>query len=197
MLKKVVKYITEFIRNETGIEDIYYIDRLRFGIETTISEISKLIIIFLISVFINKWVDFFILTALVTIIKVNITCSHCKSYFGCLIKSTTFYLSFYLISQLMPSLNMYVQTIIVFFCLLVINTSKYKNKFQDKLEIKKEIKIKIKITFIYLLFYFISKVIGNIIYTNIVLLFGIYLIYEMKIKGGINYVKGKFQKKGM
>lgn len=197
MLKKVAKYITGFIKNETGIEDIYYIDRLRFGIETAISEISKLIIILIISIFINKWIDFFILTALVTTIKINITCSHCKSYLGCLIKSTIFYLSFYLISQVIPSLNIYVEIAIINFCLLVINTSKYKNKLQDKLEIKKEIKIKIKITFIYIIFYFISKGIGNIIYTNIILLFGIYLIYQMKIKGVVNYVKEKFQKNDM
>ena len=79
------------------------------------------------------------MTALVTTIKVNITCSHCKSYFGCLMKSTTFYLSFYFI--------LYLNVLVI--------------------------------------------------YTNIILLFGIYLIYEIKIKGVISYVKGKFQKKGM
>ena len=197
MIKKVVKYIMGFIKKETGIKDIYYNDRLRFGIETTISELTKLIIIFLLSFLINKWVDFLIMTALIASIKVNISCTHCKSYLGCLIKSTIFYLSFYLLSQIIPHFCIWGEITIVFFCLFVINTSKYKNKLQDELEIKEQVKIKIRITCIYLAFYFISKIIGNIIYTNIVLLFGIYLIYEMKIKGVISYVKTKLKKMDM
>lgn len=178
MIKWCVNWIMRFIINESKSEDIYYNDRIRYGIEVILSEGVKMLFLLVVSILLHRVVEFFLITALITGIRTKVGGSHCKSFISCFVKSTSVYLIIYLLSSVMPEIPKLIQGVIVIAILSVIITSEYKTKLQEVLDKKKVIQLKIRTSLIYILIYILTLITNNNTYVNVVLLFGIYIGYE-------------------
>lgn len=178
MITVLVNCIMRFIVNESKSEDIYYNDRIRYGLETMLSEGIKMIFLFILSLLLHRMVEFLLITVLIIGVRTKIGGSHCKSFISCFIKTVSLYLILYTISSLIPEIPRLIQGLIVIATLFVIIISKYRTKLEELLDSKKVTKLKIRTSLIYFVIYIITLITDNSIYANVVLLFGIYILYE-------------------
>ena len=95
MFQNLVKMNVNFISNKLKITDEDKIDEIRYGIETILGEVFKLTVIFLVSLYINKELEFIIVFLLFSNIRTAIGGSHAKSLMGCLVKSLLLFLTLY------------------------------------------------------------------------------------------------------
>jgi accessory gene regulator B len=177
MISVLVKKIVNFIAVESNIEDIYYLDRIRYGLEVFIGEGIKLIVILLISLMINRLPEFFIITILIFGVRTKLGGGHCKSFSRCFIKTLGIYLIMYFLSSIViiPRL---IRILILVAVIVTIFTAKYKTKIKEIEDPKVVLKLKLRTSFIYLSTYILVKLTNNSTYINLVLLFGTYMIYE-------------------
>lgn len=67
MFQNLVKMNVNFISNQLKITDEDKIDEIRYGIETILGEVFKLTVIFLVSLYINKEIEFIVVFLLFSI----------------------------------------------------------------------------------------------------------------------------------
>ncbi|MBE6061014.1 accessory gene regulator B family protein [Clostridium sp. UBA5988] len=177
MINILVKNIVNFIATESNIEDIYYLDRIRYGVEIFISEGIKFFIILLISIMLKRLPEFFIITVLILGVRTKLGGGHCKSFARCFIKTTVIYLSMYFLSSIIiiPRL---IRILILVSVVATIFTAKYRTKIKAIEAPKVILKLKLRTSFIYLFTYTLVRVVNDSVYINLVLLFGTYMIYE-------------------
>lgn len=128
MLQTIVRTNVHFITKEMKITDEYEIDKIRFGIETILGEVFKLSIIFLISLLINKGIEFFIVLSLLLSIRTTIGGSHAKSLIGCLFTSLLLFIILYYFSYKITNVPYFIEITIIPVIIFVLSTVKYKNK---------------------------------------------------------------------
>jgi len=178
MISIIVKKIMNFIATESNIEDIYYLDRIRYGVEVFISEGIKLIIILLISLILNRLPEFLIITVLILGVRTKLGGGHCKSFARCFIKTIGIYLIMYFLSSIIIIIPRFIRILILVSVIATIFTAKYRTKIKEIEAPDVILKLKLRTSFIYLFTYTLVRVINNSVYINLVLLFGAYMIYE-------------------
>ncbi len=121
--------------------------------------------------------EFFIITVLILGVRTKLGGGHCKSFARCFIKTTGIYLSMYFLSSIIiiPRL---IRVLILVSVIATIFTAKYRTKIKAIEAPKVILKLKLKTSFIYLFTYTLVRVVNDSVYINLVLLFGIYMIYE-------------------
>ena len=119
MVKKLVQINLNFIKNNTEINDIYELDKIRYGLEVFFNDLLKFIVIFLISFYLNKSFAFLIITFLFLGIRIFIGGSHRKTVMGCLIHSTCLYLATYYLANIFPN-SIKINIIIIIIALILI-----------------------------------------------------------------------------
>jgi len=165
MISILVKKIVNFIATESNIEDIYYLDRIRYGVEIFISEGIKFFIILLISIMLKRLPEFFIITVLILGVRTKLGGGHCKSFARCFIKTTGIYLSMYFLSSIII-IPRFIRVLILVSVIATIFTAKYRTKIKAIEDPKVILKLKL------------VRVVNDSVYINLVLLFGTYMIYE-------------------
>lgn len=177
MIKALVGKIVNFVAIESNIEDIYYLDRVRYGLEVIISEGIKFIVMFLISFMINRLTEFCIITILIFGVRTKLGGGHCDSFIKCFVKTISVYLIMYFLSDKV-NISTSVGLLILMFLIVTVFTAKYTNKLEEIKDDKKLLKIKISTSCIYLFTYILVRIINISTYINLVSLFGVYMIYE-------------------
>lgn len=181
MIGVLVKKIVNFIALESNIEDIYYLDRIRFGLEVLIGEGIKFIIILLISLILNRLPEFCIITVLIFGVRTKLGGGHCNSFTKCFIKTISIYLIMYFLSSFLSSIVVIpglIRVLILVSVVATIFTGKYRTKIKKIEDPKTVLKLKFRTSLIYLFTYILVRLINNSTYINIVLFFGLYMIYE-------------------
>ena len=177
MIGVLVKKIVNFIALKSNIEDIYYLDRIRYGLEILIGEGIKFIIILLVSLMLNRLPEFCIITMLIFGIRTKLGGGHCNSFARCFIKTISIYLIMYFLSSIVVIPRL-IRVLMLVSVVATIFTAKYRTKIKKIEDPKTVLKLKFRTSFIYLFTYILVRVINNSTYINLVLFFGLYMIYE-------------------
>ncbi|MGL5634386.1 MAG: accessory gene regulator B family protein [Sarcina sp.] len=82
----IVNNLLVFLEKELGL-DSKSKEKIRYGLDVLVGEMVKLIVIFLVSLYLNKVQEFFIILASFFIIRIRIGGTHAKTYMGCLLRS--------------------------------------------------------------------------------------------------------------
>jgi len=181
MIAVLVKKIVNFIALKSNIEDIYYLDRIRYGLEILIGEGVKFIIILLISLMLSRLPEFCIITMLIFGVRTKLGGGHCNSFARCFIKTISIYLIMYFLSSFLSSIVVIpglIRVLILVSVVATIFTGKYRTKIKKIEDPKTVLKLKFRTSFIYLFTYILVRVINNSTYINLVLFFGLYMVYE-------------------
>ena len=84
MSNKFIKKQLDFIVTNMGMTDIYEIDKIRYGLELFYGEFSKLIVMILVSLILDKFSAFLLMITLLMLIRPYIGGSHAKNYINCM-----------------------------------------------------------------------------------------------------------------
>lgn len=159
MFQNLVKMNVNFISNQLKITDEDKIDEIRYGIETILGEVFKLTVIFLVSLFIGKEIEFCVVFLLLANIRSVIGGSHAKSLMGCLFTSLLLFLTLYYISDKITYIPVLIEVIVIPIIIFVLSTVKYKNKIdQSGSDDVKNKRLRIKLIVISLTSLVISKI---------------------------------------
>ena len=79
MSNKFIKKQLDFIVTNMGMTDIYEIDKIRYGLELFYGEFSKLIVMILVSLILDKFSAFLLMITLLMLIRPYIGGSHAKN----------------------------------------------------------------------------------------------------------------------
>lgn len=183
MIKALVGKIVNFIAIESNIDDIYYLDRVRYGLEVIMSEGVKFIVMFLISIILNRVTEFCIITILISGVRTKLGGGHCDSFMKCFVKTISVYLIMYSLSDIV-NISAPIRLLILICFIVTVFTARYINKLGEVKDNKKLLKIKISTSFIYLFTYILVRIIDISTYINLVLLFGVYMICEYYMNNG-------------
>lgn len=131
MFQNLVKMNVNFISNQLKITDEDKIDEIRYGVETILGEVFKLTVIFLVSLYINKEIEFIVVFLLFSNIRTAIGGSHAKSLMGCLVQSLLLFLALYYIADKIPYIPLLIEVTVIPSIIFVLSTVKYKTKIDQ------------------------------------------------------------------
>lgn len=138
MIKKLVQTNFNFIKNYTDINDIYELDRIRYGLEAFYNETTKLIILICFSLLLKKLSAFLIITFLLLTIRSFIGGSHRKTTLGCLFQSLFIYVSTYYIAYIFPN-SVYIRLLVLLLaCILILKYNPINRKRKKNSEFIKK-----------------------------------------------------------
>ena len=115
-----IKKQLDFIVNTTGKTDIYEIDNIRYGLEVLYGEFFKLLIMFIVSLLLNKFSVFLLLIILLILIRPLIGGSHAKTYIGCMIQSNILFIAIYYLAYILPDVNIFIHIIIITLSIIIV-----------------------------------------------------------------------------
>lgn len=131
MLQKAVRWNVNFIVKALNITDKYEIDRIRYGVETLLGESTKTVIIFILSLFSGRTIDFLIVSSMMILFRSKIGGTHAKSFTGCLIRTLVLFYILYFLGDLTVNMPLWIQVVITVLIGAVLSTVKYKTKLDD------------------------------------------------------------------
>lgn len=131
MLQKAVRWNVNFIVKALNITDKYEIDRIRYGVETLLGELTKTVVIFTISLFTGRVIDFFIVSSMMILFRSKIGGTHAKSYTRCLIRTLVLFYVLYFLGDMTVNMPLFIQVVITLLIGAVLSTVKYKTKLDD------------------------------------------------------------------
>lgn len=179
MTNTFIKKQLDFIVHNTGKTDIYEIDKIRYGLEVFYGEISKLIVMILIALTLNKLPSFFIMITLLTLIRPHIGGSHAKSFTHCMIQSNLSFITIYYLAAIIPPINIFLQLLIILFSIIVIRSFKPTSPLRKTVNTQyKKVKFKNIVTFTLLIWFILSNIILTNYYINCGLLIILYIIFD-------------------
>ncbi|WP_196001334.1 accessory gene regulator B family protein [Clostridium sp. 1001271B_151109_B4] len=179
MSNKFIKKQLDFIVTNVGITDIYEIDKIRYGLEVFYGEFSKLIVMILISLILDKFLAFLLMITLLMLIRPYIGGSHAKSYMSCMVQSNLSFILIYYSAYLMPSLNIILQFTFILLCIVVIRKFKPINPLRKTVHTQyNKLKFKDFVTVILLMWFIISNIFLPQYYINCGLLIIFYIIID-------------------
>ena len=174
-----IKKQLDFIINNTGKTDIYEIDKIRYGLEVFYWEISKLIVMILIALILDKLPSFFIMITLLTLIRPHVGGSHAKSFISCMIQSNLLFLIVYFLASIIPSINIFLQFFIIVFSIIIIRKFKPINPLRKTVHTQyKNLKFKNIVTLTLITWFIVSNLILNNYYINCGILIILYIIFD-------------------
>ena len=174
-----IKKQLDFIINNTGKTDIYEIDKIRYGLEVFYGEISKLIVMILIALILDKLPSFFIMITLLTLIRPHVGGSHAKSFISCMIQSNLLFLIIYYLASIIPSINIFLQFFIIVFSIIIIRKFKPINPLRKTVHTQyKNLKFKNIVTLTLITWFIVSNLILNNYYINCGILIILYIIFD-------------------
>lgn len=174
-----IKKQLDFIINNTGKTDIYEIDKIRYGLEVFYGEISKLLVMMLIALILDKLPSFFIMITLLTLIRPHVGGSHAKSFISCMIQSNLLFLIVYFLASIIPSINIFLQFFIIVFSTIIIRKFKPINPLRKTVHTQyKNLKFKNIVTLTLITWFIVSNLILNNYYINCGILIILYIIFD-------------------
>lgn len=183
MSNSFIKKQVAFIAKNANLTDIYEIDRIRYGLEVFYSETSKIIIMILISIILDKLLAFTLMIILLSLIRPHIGGSHAKTYLGCLIQSNLSFITIYYLAYVLPHINILVQCLIISLSVIAINKLKPVNASRKKINSQyNRIHFKTIVTITLIIWLILSNIFLNTYYINCGLLIIIYLISDFLLE---------------
>ena len=179
MSNKFIKKQLDFIVTNLGMTDIYEIDKIRYGLELFYGEFSKLTVMILISLILDKFLAFLLMITLLMLIRPYIGGSHAKSYMACMIQSNLSFILIYYLTYFIPSINLLIQFTFILFCIIVIRKFKPVNSNRDEVQTQyKRIEFKNLVSVILIIWFIISNIFLSKYYINCGLLIIFYIISD-------------------
>ena len=162
MSNKFIKKQLDFIVTNMGMTDIYEIDKIRYGLELFYGEFSKLIVMILVSLILDKFSAFLLMITLLMLIRPYIGGSHAKNYINCMIQ-----------------INLIIQFFFILFCIIVTRKFKPVNSNREEIQTQyKKIKFKNFVSAIFIIWFIISNIFLSKYYINCGLLIIFYIILD-------------------
>ena len=184
LVKKQLDFISSNVEN---LDDIK-LDRIRYGLEVFYFEVSKLFILLMLAVVFNKLPEF-ILIILLLPIRFFLGGSHCKTYWGCLLKSFIFCGSIIFTVNYIPPVPKSVQGLLLLTLTLIIIVNKEKlNTNRAILTKKNRDRQKFIAISLMLIWFFISNLFFTNSLINCTILTILFIILDY-IYGGIYHEK--------
>lgn len=179
MSNKFIKKQLDFIVSNVEMTDIYEIDKVRYGLEVFYGEFSKLIVMILISLILDKFLAFLLMITLLTLIRPHIGGSHAKSYMSCMVQSNLSFILIYYLSYLIPSVHIGLQFTFILLCIMVIRKFKPINPLRKTVNTQyNRIKFKDIVTVTLLIWFITSNIFLPKYYINCGLLIIFYIIID-------------------
>ena len=179
MSNQFIKKQLDFIVTNVGLTDIYEIDKIRYGLELFYGEFSKLIVMILVSLILDKFSAFLLMITLLMLIRPYIGGSHAKNYINCMIQSNLSFILIYYLAYLLPSINLIIQFFFILFCIIVTRKFKPVNSNREEIQTQyKKIKFKNFVSAIFIIWFIISNIFLSKYYINCGLLIIFYIILD-------------------
>lgn len=179
MSNPFIKKQLDFIVSNIELTDIYEIDKIRYGLEVFYGELSKIIIMILISLLLNKFPAFILMITLLMLIRPFIGGSHSKSFINCIIKSNLSFIIIYYLAYIIPSINIYLHLILLIISIIVIRYFKPVNPLRKTINTHyKSLRFKDLVTLILLIWFIFSNLLLPKYYINCGLLIILYIIID-------------------
>ncbi len=179
MSNPFIKRQLDFIIKNIGLTDIYEIDKIRYGLEVFYGETSKFIVMVLIALILDKLLAFILMITLLMLIRPYIGGSHAKNYFSCMIQSNLSFIVIYYLAYVMPTINIFINAILVLFFIIVARTFKPVNPLRNTVFTQyKRIKFKDIITITLISWFIISNLFLSEYYKNCCLLIILYIFLD-------------------
>ena len=174
-----IKKQLDFIVNTTGKTDIYKIDNIRYGLEVLYGEFFKLLIMFIISLLLNKFSVFILLIILLILIRPLIGGSHAKTYIGCMIQSNILFISIYYLAYILPKVNTFIHIIIITLSIIIVRVFNPVNPKRKTVNTHyKNFKFKNIVTIVLISWFVISTLFLSNYYIKCGLLLILYIIID-------------------
>lgn len=174
-----IKKQLDFIVNTTGKTDIYEIDNIRYGLEVLYGEFFKLLIMFIISLLLNKFSVFILLIILLILIRPLIGGSHAKTYTGCMIQSNILFISIYYLAYILPKVNTFIHIIIITLSIIIVRVFNPVNPKRKTVNTHyKNFKFKNIVTIVLISWFVISTLFLSNYYIKCGLLLILYIIID-------------------
>ncbi len=174
-----IKKQLDFIVNTTGKTDIYEIDNIRYGLEVLYGEFFKLLIMFIVSLLLNKFSVFILLIILLILIRPLIGGSHAKTYIGCMIQSNILFISIYYLAYTLPKINTFIHIIIITLSIIIVRVFNPVNPKRKTVNTHyKNFKFKNVVTIVLIGWFVISTLFLSNYYIKCGLLLILYIIID-------------------
>lgn len=179
MSNPFIKKQLDFIVTNVGMTDIYEIDKIRYGLEVFYGETSKILVMILIALLLDKLPAFILMITLLLLIRPHIGGSHAKSYMSCMIQSNLSFIIIYYLAYILPSINSIIHFTIILLCIIVVRKFKPVNPLRKTINTKyKKFKFKNIVTLILFFWFILSTVFLPNYYINCGLLIILYIIFD-------------------
>ncbi len=174
-----IKKQLDFIVTTIGLTDIYEIDKIRYGLEIFYGELSKILIMIILAILLNKLPAFILMITLLMLIRPFIGGSHSKNFVNCIFRSNLTFILIYYLAYIIPSINIIIHLIIILISIVIIRKFDPVNPLRD--EIKKQyknLKFRDIVTYVLLIWFIFSSLFLSNYYVNCGLLIILYIIID-------------------
>lgn len=179
MSNPFIKKQLDFIVTNVEMTDIYEIDKIRYGLEVFYGETSKILVMILIALLLDKLPAFILMITLLLLIRPHIGGSHAKSYMSCMIQSNLSFIIIYYLAYILPSINSIIHFTIILLCIIVVRTFKPINPLRKTINTQyKKIKFKDIVTLTLLIWFILSNIFLTTYYINCGLLIILYILID-------------------
>lgn len=179
MSNPFIKKQLDFIVTNIGLTDIYEIDKIRYGLEVFYGEFSKMLIMIIFAMLLDKLPAFMLMITLLMLIRPYIGGSHAKSYFSCMVQSNLSFIIIYYLSYIIPTINIFINATFILFCIIVARTFKPINPLRNTVVTQyKRIKFKDIVTITLIFWFILSNLFLSKYYKNCGLLIILYIFLD-------------------
>lgn len=179
MSNPFIKKQLDFIVTNIGLTDIYEIDKIRYGLEVFYGETSKMLIMIIFAMLLDKLPAFMLMITLLMLIRPYIGGSHAKSYFSCMVQSNLSFIIIYYLSYIIPTINIFINVTFILFCIIVARTFKPINPLRNTVVTQyKRIKFKDIVTITLIFWFILSNLFLSKYYKNCGLLIILYIFLD-------------------
>lgn len=179
MSNPFIKKQLDFIVTNIGLTDIYEIDKIRYGLEVFYGETSKMLIMIIFAMLLDKLPAFMLMITLLMLIRPYIGGSHAKSYFSCMVQSNLSFIIIYYLSYIIPTINIFINATFILFYIIVARTFKPINPLRNTVVTQyKRIKFKDIVTITLIFWFILSNLFLSKYYKNCGLLIILYIFLD-------------------
>lgn len=179
MSNQFIKKQLDFIVTNVGLTDIYEIDKIRYGLEVFYGETSKIIIMVLIALLLDKLPAFILMITLLMLIRPFIGGSHAKTFISCVVQSNVSFIVIYYLAYILPPINIILHLMLILLSIIIIRKFNPVNPLRKVIKTQyKKIKFKNIVTFTLLIWFVFSNLLLSNYYINCGLLIILYIITD-------------------
>ena len=179
MSNQFIKKQLDFIVTNVGLTDIYEIDKIRYGLEIFYGEISKILIMIIFALLLNKLPAFILMITLLMLIRPFIGGSHSKNFINCMLKSNITFITIYYLAYIIPYINIIIHLILILISIIIIRNFDPVNPLRHEIKKQyKKLKFKDIVTYVLLIWFIFSNLFLSNYYINCGLLIILYIIID-------------------